>query len=46
MSTQAHGSETEFLIVGAGPAGASLACFLTSYGTSNRHAGIWNKTHK
>ncbi|KAJ5554555.1 hypothetical protein N7513_004514 [Penicillium frequentans] len=32
MSTQAHGSETEFLIVGAGPAGASLACFLTSYG--------------
>lgn len=25
--------ETEFLIAGAGPAGASLACFLTSYGT-------------
>ncbi|KAF5006061.1 hypothetical protein FDECE_7543 [Fusarium decemcellulare] len=24
--------ETEFLIVGAGPAGASLACFLSSYG--------------
>ena len=24
--------ETEFLIVGAGPAGASLACFLTMYG--------------
>lgn len=24
--------ETEFLIVGAGPAGASLACFLASYG--------------
>lgn len=24
--------ETEFLIVGAGPAGASLACFLTSHG--------------
>ncbi|KAL4812579.1 FAD binding domain-containing protein [Aspergillus spinulosporus] len=24
--------ETEFLIAGAGPAGASLACFLTSYG--------------
>lgn len=23
---------TEFLIVGAGPAGASLACFLGSYG--------------
>lgn len=23
--------ETEFLIVGAGPAGASLACFLASY---------------
>ncbi|KAJ5379390.1 hypothetical protein N7509_012509 [Penicillium cosmopolitanum] len=30
---QKHGEvETEFLIVGAGPAGASLACFLTSYG--------------
>lgn len=25
--------ETEFLIAGAGPAGASLACFLTSYGS-------------
>ncbi|KAK4183943.1 hypothetical protein QBC35DRAFT_466892 [Podospora australis] len=24
--------ETEFLIVGAGPAGSSLACFLASYG--------------
>ena len=24
--------ETEFLIAGAGPAGAALACFLTSYG--------------
>jgi pyruvate/2-oxoglutarate dehydrogenase complex dihydrolipoamide dehydrogenase (E3) component len=24
--------ETEFLIVGAGPAGASLACFMASYG--------------
>ena len=24
--------ETDFLIAGAGPAGASLACFLTSYG--------------
>lgn len=24
--------ETEFLVVGAGPAGAALACFLTSYG--------------
>jgi hypothetical protein len=28
----APGVETEFLIAGAGPAGASLACFLTSYG--------------
>jgi ribulose 1,5-bisphosphate synthetase/thiazole synthase len=26
-------AETEFLIVGAGPAGASLACFLASHGT-------------
>lgn len=25
-------AETEFLVVGAGPAGAGLACFLTSYG--------------
>ena len=25
--------ETDLLIVGAGPAGASLACFLASYGT-------------
>lgn len=24
--------DTEFLIVGAGPAGAALACFLGSYG--------------
>lgn len=24
--------ETEFLVVGAGPAGAGLACFLTSHG--------------
>ncbi|KAH8901193.1 hypothetical protein GQ53DRAFT_789927 [Thozetella sp. PMI_491] len=24
--------ETEFLVIGCGPAGASLACFLTSYG--------------
>jgi flavin-dependent dehydrogenase len=24
--------ETDLLIVGAGPAGASLACFLASYG--------------
>ena len=24
--------ETDVLIVGAGPAGASLACFLTQYG--------------
>lgn len=28
--------ETEFLIVGCGPAGASLACFLASYGN-----GFW-----
>lgn len=28
--------ETEFLIVGAGPAGASLACFLASYGKLER----------
>jgi ribulose 1,5-bisphosphate synthetase/thiazole synthase len=25
--------DTEFFIVGAGPSGASLACFLASYGT-------------
>ncbi|KAF3017685.1 hypothetical protein E8E15_007416 [Penicillium rubens] len=27
-----HGLDTEFLIVGAGPAGAALACFLGSHG--------------
>ena len=27
--------DTEFLIVGAGPAGAALACFLGSYGRVN-----------
>lgn len=27
--------ETDLLIVGAGPAGASLACFLASYGTKS-----------
>lgn len=27
---------TEFLVVGAGPAGASVACFLTSYGEFSR----------
>lgn len=33
LSQQMPGEvETEFLIVGAGPAGASLACFLASYG--------------
>lgn len=34
-SSEAHPPdvETEFLIAGAGPAGASLACFLASYGT-------------
>lgn len=26
--------DTEFLVVGAGPAGASLACFLGSHGMS------------
>lgn len=29
------GVETDFLIVGCGPAGASLACFLGSYGESS-----------
>lgn len=34
-SSQAPGEvDTEFFIVGAGPAGASLACFLASHGTS------------
>lgn len=27
-----HAVDTEFLIVGAGPAGAALACFLGSHG--------------
>lgn len=32
--------ETTFLIVGAGPAGASLACFLGSHGTNLIHLGL------
>lgn len=28
--------ETDLLIVGAGPAGASLACFLSEYGIRHR----------
>ncbi|PNY24210.1 2,4-dichlorophenol 6-monooxygenase [Tolypocladium capitatum] len=34
QAQEAQGSlvDTEFLIVGAGPAGASLACFLASHG--------------
>lgn len=31
--------ETKILIVGAGPAGASLACFLASYGNLDLLAG-------
>lgn len=31
-STNSGILETEFLIIGAGPSGASLACFLASYG--------------
>jgi hypothetical protein len=32
-----HLVTTDLLIVGAGPAGASLACFLSSYGTCGRN---------
>lgn len=32
-AAQDQAVETEFLVVGAGPAGASLACFLGSHGT-------------
>jgi flavin-dependent dehydrogenase len=32
--------ETNFLIIGAGPAGASLACFLASYGELLRAAAL------
>lgn len=31
-TTDANAEETDLLIVGAGPAGASLACFLSEYG--------------
>jgi len=30
--TNAQLEETDLLVVGAGPAGASLACFLSEYG--------------
>lgn len=33
--------ETEFLIVGAGPAGASLACFLASHGKQD--SALWSR---
>lgn len=33
------GIQTDFLIIGAGPAGSSLACFLASYG---RHISCLN----
>lgn len=38
-----HELDTEFLIVGCGPAGASLACFLASYGKSPgiKHRDAW-----
>lgn len=29
---RSHDLDTEFLVIGCGPAGASLSCFLTSYG--------------
>lgn len=31
-NTMRNDLDTDFLIVGCGPAGASLACFLSSYG--------------
>lgn len=34
-----HAVDTEFLIVGAGPAGAALACFLGSHGMYLRWYG-------
>lgn len=37
-STPGDPVETDFLIAGAGPAGASLACFLTSYGECRAEA--------
>lgn len=38
--------ETEFLIVGAGPSGAALACFLTSYGKVAIPMMITSRTDK
>lgn len=40
------GVDTDFLVVGGGPAGASLACFLATYGNSwggrrRQRAGCW-----
>jgi hypothetical protein len=38
---EGHAVDTEFLIVGAGPAGASLACFLGSYGKYLNRGDLW-----
>ena len=35
--------ETDFLIIGAGPAGASLACFLISYGKCRSNTFVMYK---
>jgi hypothetical protein len=36
---------TEYLIIGTGPAGASLACFLASYGMLAENFHKWSYTH-
>ena len=38
MAADADLIKTDLLIVGAGPAGASLACFLAEHGKSTRDA--------
>jgi NADPH-dependent 2,4-dienoyl-CoA reductase/sulfur reductase-like enzyme len=38
--------ETDLLIVGAGPAGASLACFLASHGRSQKQVSGYSDVQK
>lgn len=50
-ASQSSSIETDLLIIGAGPAGASLACFLAQHGRHLKpHAGqythVWNRIER